>query len=77
MAEEEVTPQVEEQAAEAEQAHEETAEREGTPWSGEGNQPEGTGFAPPDTGAGEEGGSDIPVGVESIDADASPSKQSP
>src|SRR3954447_20100121 len=53
MADEEVTPQVGEQAAEAEEAHAETAEDQAAAWSGEGNQPAGTGYAPPDTGAGE------------------------
>jgi hypothetical protein len=71
MADEEVTPQVEDQAAEAEKAHEESAEqeadREETPWSGEGNQPEGTGFKPPDTGAGEDASSEIPTGVDEIE----------
>jgi hypothetical protein len=71
MADEEVTPQVEDQAAEAAEAHEESAakeaDREETPWSGEGNQPEGTGFAPPDTGAGEDTPSEIPVGVDAIE----------
>jgi hypothetical protein len=71
MADEEVTPQVEDQAEEAEEAHEGSAEREAdredTPWSGEGNQPEGTGFAPPDTGAGEDAESEVPTGVEEIE----------
>jgi hypothetical protein len=35
---------------------------------GEGNQPEGTGYAPPDTGAGDSAESEIPVGVDSIEA---------
>jgi hypothetical protein len=71
MADEEVTPQVEDQAAEAAEAHEDSADREPdreeTPWSGEGNQPEGTGFAPPDTGAGEDTPSEIPVGADAIE----------
>jgi hypothetical protein len=67
MADEEVTPQVEEQVAEAAEAHEEADTTEGTPWSGEGNQPEGTGFAPPDTGAGEDAASEIPTGVDEIE----------
>jgi hypothetical protein len=35
---------------------------------GEGNQPEGTAYAPPDTGAGDSAESEIPVGVDSIEA---------
>jgi hypothetical protein len=35
---------------------------------GEGNQPEGTGYAPPDTGAGDSAESEIPVGVDEIEA---------
>jgi hypothetical protein len=34
---------------------------------GEGNQPEGTGYAPPDTGAGENAESEIPIGVDAIE----------
>jgi hypothetical protein len=34
---------------------------------GEGNQPEGTGYAPPDTGAGDSAESEIPVGVDSVE----------
>ena len=68
MADEEVTPQVEEQVEEAAEAHEDIAESEtATPWSGEGNQPQGTGFAPPDTGAGDDAPSEIPTGVEEIE----------
>jgi hypothetical protein len=36
--------------------------------TGEGNQPEGTGYAPPDTGLGDDAESEIPVGVDSIEA---------
>jgi hypothetical protein len=35
---------------------------------GEGNQPEGTGYAPPDTGAGDSAESEIPIGVDAIEA---------
>lgn len=39
-----------------------------TTMAGEGNQPEGTGYAPPDTGQGEVSETEIPVGVDQIDA---------
>jgi hypothetical protein len=67
MADDDVTPEVPEQRAEAEQAHTEVAEEQPLPHSGEGNQPEGTGYAPPDTGAGESAESEIPVGADSIE----------
>jgi hypothetical protein len=38
--------------------------------TGEGNQPEGTGYAPPDTGLGEDAESEIPVGVDQIEHEA-------
>jgi len=38
--------------------------------TGEGNQPEGTGYAPPDTGLGEDAESEIPVGVDEIEHEA-------
>jgi hypothetical protein len=43
-----------------------------TTMSGEGNQPEGTGYAPPDTGLGDNAESEIPVGVDEIEAKAPP-----
>ncbi len=43
-----------------------------TEMTGDGNQPEGTGWAPPDTGAGEGAESEIPVGVDEIEHTASP-----
>jgi hypothetical protein len=42
-----------------------------TEMTGDGNQPEGTGWAPPDTGAGEGAESEIPVGVDEIEHTAS------
>jgi hypothetical protein len=36
--------------------------------TGDGNQPEGTGYAAPDTGDGENAPSEIPVGVDSVEA---------
>jgi hypothetical protein len=38
------------------------------PMTGEGNQPEGTGYAPPDTGQGDDAESEIPIGVDAIEA---------
>ncbi|HVL31039.1 MAG TPA: hypothetical protein VM299_02295 [Solirubrobacteraceae bacterium] len=67
MPDEDVTPDVPEQAAEADQAHAAAAGDRATPWGGEGNQPPETGYAPPNTGAGEAGESEIPVGVDSIE----------
>jgi hypothetical protein len=43
-----------------------------TTMSGDGNQPEGTGYAPPDTGLGDNADSEIPVGVDAIEAKAPP-----
>ena len=43
-----------------------------TEMTGDGNQPEGTGWAPPDTGAGDSAESEIPVGVDEIEHTASP-----
>ncbi|HTN25616.1 MAG TPA: hypothetical protein VL120_16630 [Solirubrobacteraceae bacterium] len=43
-----------------------------TEMTGDGNQPEGTGWAPPDTGAGDSAESEIPVGVDAIEHTASP-----
>ncbi len=67
MPQDDVTPDVDEQLAEAEEAHAQAARDRATPWGGEGGQAEGTGHKPPDTGAGEAGGSEIPAGVESIE----------
>ncbi|MEA2156685.1 MAG: hypothetical protein QOE11_2825 [Solirubrobacteraceae bacterium] len=69
MSEENVTPEVESQLDEAEGAHQQAAAG-AEAWGGEGNQPEGTGFAPPDTGQGEQAESEIPVGVDQIEAQA-------
>jgi hypothetical protein len=43
-----------------------------TEMTGDGNQPEGTGWTPPDTGAGDSAESEIPVGVDEIEHTASP-----
>lgn len=43
---------------------------EETSMTGEGNQPEGTGWAAPDTGQGENAESEIPVGVDQIEHEA-------
>ncbi len=68
MQDENVTPEVSEQMTEAAEAHEESAREQGSEaWGGEGNQPEGTGYAAPDTGAGDSGESEIPVGVDAIE----------
>ena len=42
---------------------------------GEGNQPEGTGYAPPDTGAGDAAESEIPIGVDAIEAKDPPADE--
>ena len=41
-----------------------------TTMTGDGNQPEGTGWAPPDTGDGDAAESEIPVGVDQIEHEA-------
>jgi hypothetical protein len=62
MAEEDVGAQLEEAGA----AHKEQA-GQADATQGEGNQPEGTGYAPPNPGQGEEAESEIPVGVDALD----------
>ncbi|HEX4363351.1 MAG TPA: hypothetical protein VHZ75_02305 [Solirubrobacteraceae bacterium] len=39
-----------------------------TTMTGDGNQPAGVGYAPPDTGFGEGAESEVPVGVEAVEA---------
>ncbi len=68
MADEDVTVKKEE----AVEHHEDAAERApGQPevTLGEGNQPPELGYAPPDTGLGEDGESEIPTGVDQLDPD--------
>ncbi len=68
MQDENVTPDVSEQMTEAAEAHQDTAQEQGSEaWGGEGNQPAGTGYAAPDTGQGDSAESGIPVGVDAIE----------
>ncbi len=61
MTEEDVSGQIDDAKA----AHQERAADPGAT-EGEANEPEGMGFAAPDTGAGEAAESEVPVGADSL-----------
>ena len=58
-------PEVQEELGEAKEAH---AEQQSNPGAtaGHGVEPAGTGYAPPDTGQGDEATSEIPEGVDAL-----------
>ncbi len=65
ISEDEVSAPVADEISEAKEAHKDQASDPGAT-QGQGVEPEGTGFAPPDPGVGESAESEVPEGVDSL-----------